>query len=371
MIFEYYVEVPLTYNKFSIVTNNPSSEINYRLHNVETDLTIEIKSFDIPGCEEGKHFKNTVTVKLYSRDYLTKNINIDKEEIPKLFCEITGLLVTAEEYAKQVVEEIINRVCKELSLVFIKHNANRQSYQPRVEALWNQAVWRRKEYLPFVEARRKALEKDDGKCKTVVFEDNIYFRDSIYCMIYVDIPSDELPIQEWLRSKDDIVEFLMTEYYSALGTEKIKSKFFHLFSIIEFCEKEYEEHNGAKKIFSDDEVNNITSKISCCIDIGKRKKALSLLKSGLLKCTTIGRAKKLKNILQWMGIEDYSCCGSSQVITTKMLEKIIKVRNKTFHGTKDSEEIINKKYTEIVEMLLYIDERIIDFVKTGNRYEMN
>ena len=82
---------------------------------------------------------------------------------------------------------------------------------------------------------------------------------------------------------------------------------------------------------------------------------------------TIGRAKKLKNILQWMGIESYSYRGSSQLITTKMLEKIIKVRNKTFHGTKESEEIINKNYAEIVEKLLYIDERIIDFVKTVNK----
>lgn len=365
MIFEYSVEVPLTYNKFSVITNNPSSEINFRLKNVETDFTIEIKTFEIPGCEEGKDFKNTVTVKLYCRNLSIKAI--DKERIPKLFCEITGLLVTAEEFAKKIVEDIINRVCKELSLVFIKHNANRQSYQPRVEALWNQTVWKRKEYLPFVEARRKALEKDDGKCKTVVFEDNIYFRDSIYCMIYIDIPSDELPIKEWLCSKDDVVEFLMAEYYSALGTEKIKSKLFHLFSIIEFCEKEYEEHNGAKKLFSDDEVESITSKIECCIDLSKKKKVLPLLKSGLLKCTTIGRAKKLKNILQWMGIESYSYRGSSQLITTKMLEKIIKVRNKTFHGTKESEEIINKNYAEIVEKLLYIDERIIDFVKTVNK----
>lgn len=65
-----------------------------------------------------------------------------------------------------------------------------------------------------------------------------------------------------------------------------------------------------------------------------------------------------------MGIEGYSFCGNTQLITKKMLEDIIKVRNKSFHGTQESEELINKEYTEIVEMLLYIDERIINFVKT-------
>ena len=361
MIFEYSIVVPLTYNKFSIYTNNPSSEINYRLEGVKKDFSINIKSFEIPDCKEGKTFNNVITIKLYTKE---------RENTLKLFCEINGLLVDSEKYAKQFVEDIINRICKELSLVFIKHNANRQAYQPRVEALWNQAEWNRREYPPFVEARRKALEKDDGKYKTVVLEDNMYFHDSVYCMIYVDIPAIELPISNWLFPKDDAVEFLMTEYYSALGTEKIKSKFFHLFSIIEFCEKKYEEYSGAKKIFSDENVNDIISKVETYIEKERKEKVLPLLKGDLLKCTDIGRTAKLKNILRWMGIVKYSFCGTDQLITKEMLDEIIKLRNKSFHGAQESEEEIHKKYTEIVEKLLYIDEKILDFVKSRWRDDL-
>ena len=362
MIFEYCVVVPLTYNKFSIFTNNPASEIGFQVENVETDFTIKIRTHEVPGFEKGKIFENTVTVKLYGEGHPKESMG--RENAHKLFCEIMGLLVASEGDAKRIVNDIVNRICKELSLLFVKYNANRRMYQPRVEALWNQTVWRHREFPPFVEAMRKALEKDNGKCKTVMFEENIFIQDSMYYMIYAEIPANELPLSKWLSPNNDVVEFLMTEYYSALGTEKIKSKFFHLFSIIEFCEKEFEKHNGARRIFSDNEVDDIISKIKSYIVKSKKEKALPIIKSGLLKCADIGRAEKLNNILKWMGIEGYSFCGNTQLITKKMLEDIIKVRNKSFHGTQESEELINKEYTEIVEMLLYIDERIINFVKT-------
>ena len=50
----------------------------------------------------------------------------------------------------------------------------------------------------------------------------------MYCIVQVSIPSDEVKINEWLLKEDDVVEFLMNEYHSALGAENIKSKFFHL-----------------------------------------------------------------------------------------------------------------------------------------------
>lgn len=54
-----------------------------------------------------------------------------------------------------------------------------------------------------------------------------------------------------------------------------------MFAIIEFCEKEYEKHNGSGRLLSDQEVDT-------------------------------GRIGKLENILKWMGTEaqpaDLLCC---------------------------------------------------------------
>ena len=46
--------------------------------------------------------------------------------------------------------------------------------------------------------------------------------------------------------ENEAYEFLMNEYYIALGQEDAKSKFFPLFSIIEYIEHRYEQYNGAE-----------------------------------------------------------------------------------------------------------------------------
>ena len=360
-VFEYFVTVPLTYNRFSIHSNNPTSEIIFKMKDVEAIIENTLKTCEFSCCDNGPVFKNTVKVKLYS-------INLDdgdstKGDNYKLFCEISRLLTDDETYAKHFVEKIINRICKELSLVFIKHNANRQSYQPRVEALWSQAEWGLSRCRLCADVRRKVTEPDDNKQNVVHVEENIFIQCGVHVVIYPTIPTEELKIDKWLLPKSDVVEFLMNEYYSALGTEKIKSKFFHLFSIIEFCEKEFEKFNGSKKLLSKDEVDDILLHVEPCIENSKRKRVLSFLKDGLMKVSDIGRARKLENILKWMGIEDYNHHGQKQIINKKLLEELIDVRNKSYHGTKESEEEINKKYSDAVVKLLYIDEMILDFVK--------
>lgn len=95
------------------------------------------------------------------------------------------------------------------------------------------------------------------------------------------------------------MEFLINEYHSALGAENIKSKFLQVFSIIEFCEEEYEEHNGSRRLLSDEEVDMVIA----------------------------GTEKQF---------------GSNKAIDKKLLADIIKLRNKSFHGTKENAEDVEK-----------------------------
>lgn len=60
------------------------------------------------------------------------------------------------------------------------------------------------------------------------------------CSIFVTL-SVQLSTEEFLRyytmDLDEETDFVMEEFFIALGKESVKSKFFHLFSIIEFIEK--------------------------------------------------------------------------------------------------------------------------------------
>ena len=364
MIFKYNITVPLTYNEFEICSNNPNSELLYEIERLcEEEFKVVFRTYEVPGYGDGYDFDDIVKVRLYSTIVDNNQTgNIKRKNDYRLVCEINGMLVDDEIYAKKFSEEIIDRICKRLSLLFIKHNDNRHLYQPRVEPVWSEAVFNRCEYSPFVDVKRKTLEKIDGNNKTIYLEDHIYMNDSMHCIVRVSIRSDEVKIGEWLSNEDDVVEFLMNEYHSALGAESIKSKFFHLFTIIEFCEKEYEEHNGSKRLLADEEVDMIVGGIEKQIDAKNREKIISMLKNDLIKANDIGRIGKLENILKWMGIEKYKQFGFDKPIDKKLLSKITKLRNKSFHGTKENTEDVEKEYADAVEVLLYIDEKILDFL---------
>lgn len=356
MIFRYDIIVPLTYNRFSILSNDPDSELRYEMKQCcEEEFRIVFRTYEIPRYKDGYDFEDIVKISLY------ENTTDDKQDASNWICEINGMLVDDEIYARKFSEEMIDRICKRLSLVFIKHNANRHLYQPRVEAMWSKAFFNRCEYAPFLEAKQKALEGDD-KHKTIYLEDRIYLRGSVQFIATTMVPPAEIHIGEWLSTENEVVEFLMNEYYSALGTENIKSKFFHLFAIIEFCEKEYENHNGASRLLSDDEVDKILTEMKRLIDAEKREKILSSLKNSLLRLNDTGREGKLENILKWMDIKTYKHLGAEKTIDKKMLSEITKLRNKSFHGTKENLRDVEREYANAVEKLLYIDEKILDFV---------
>ena len=132
--------------------------------------------------------------------------------------------------------------------------------------------------------------------------------------------------------------------------------------MIEFCEKEYEDHNGSSRIFSDEEVDMVIAEVEKQIDAKNREKIISLLKADLMKANDIGRIGKLENILKWMGIREYRQFGLNKAIDKKLLAGITKLRNKSFHGTKENAEAVEKEYANEVEILLYIDGKILDFL---------
>ena len=210
----------------------------------------------------------------------------EHEEIPADFfkVEITNIVASDQDEARVFVKPYLYRICRTLSFFLSQNNCNKHSYQPRVEADVEHAVWKSSVYEPFEEL----LQKKDDSVETTVVDGKKYqvitiesapivMSTSLYTKIYGKMPTNDFLL--YVECDDTDLNYMLDEFYLALGQENRYSKFFHLFSIIEFVEK--------------------------------RDRVCGALKQTLGNLTDIGRKEKLVHILHQMGIRDIKNCGST------------------------------------------------------------
>ena len=164
---------------------------------------------------------------------------------------------------------------------------------------------------------------------------------------------------------DALVDYMIEEYFLALGQENMTSKFFHLFSIIEFVEKQYIDLAGASRLLSDEEIDHVMQGINDYTDFPKEKgnRILSSLKNSLANMTDLGRGAKLVNILRAMGIEKIENCGTVFAINKETIQPLIELRNTYYHGGHGQKVI---SMNEAVTRLMYLCERVIKYAISSN-----
>ena len=361
MVYEYNVAVPLKYNRFEVFSKVPDSEYRFKFDKeINVTLKVIFQTYKIKGHEDGYNFETIVNIKLYNTE--SEKSEFSNHPDPYITCEINGMLADDEKYAIQYAEEITEKICRELSLLINRHNVNKHLFHPRIEADWRKANWRNKDYQPFVDAMHKALsENDENGNRVIHLEEHMYMTDSMYMISTSTIHSSEVKVRDWIFQKDDKISYLLNEYYSALGSELVKSKFFHLYAIIEFCEREFEEKNGSKKLFDNSQREGIIVYLEGKIGKSGNANIISRISNLLSTITDIGRTQKLLNILNFMGIEKYRLHGTEKDIDKAFLDEIITLRNKSFHGNDASND--DNAYRVAVEGLLYIDEKILEYIK--------
>lgn len=358
MVYSYTATIPLIYNRFDIIDleQNMESRLGIK-EEITTEFDIIFRCYNIPAWPDGYVFTDKARITLYTKDdeeYETTGNVVGTT----VYCKIEGLLCDSKKAIKSYTKDIVDKICKELSLVFTHNNYNRHLFQQRVEPNWNSAKWDDKVYKPY----RDVLS--GGKSRGVIAtKSNLIIETSAYAIVTTYIPSEQIVIDKWLYPKDDDLEFLINEYYSALGSEKIKSKFFHLFAMIEFCESKYKEHNGSYPLYSDQDVQKV---IEVLETNGFSEDIRSETNKALRLKTDIGRKEKILNILHWMGIVTFERFGESNVIDVNLIDEFIKIRNKAFHGGKENPKEVEERYRHAVEKLLYINEKIIEFVRDHN-----
>ena len=293
----------------------------------------------------------------------------EHEEIPADFfkVEITNIVASDQDEARVFVKPYLYRICRTLSFFLSQNNCNKHSYQPRVETDVEHAIWGSSLYEPFEELLQKKKDSVettvvDGKKYQVITVESapIVISASLYTKIYGRMPTDDFLL--YVECDDTDLNYMLDEFYLALGQENRYSKFFHLFSIIEFVEKRYEESNGANKLLAPEEIEAIAKAVMNCsmmADKEKRDRVCGALKQTLGNLTDIGRKEKLVHILHQMEIREIKDCGTEFVVDNKTIGQLISLRNKCYHGDRKNAD---QPYMDIdlaVTQLMYLCEQII------------
>ena len=351
MLYEFTAQIPLIYNYYALYDAIPDSEFR-----VEYDAPLQW-TVEEQITTDGMVFPYQISIQV-------TNVYSDraKSHMPdaRLECSVNGVVAENKEQALNILSGYINRLCKRLTFNFNLHNCNRHLYQPRVEPDWGSAKWSKVQYQVYLDWLH---EREDDAIQIPSY---LYGTCSVYSTSCVKIKTQELDAQSWLQPLGEAHGFLMDEYYAALGSETVKSKFFHLFAIIEFIEHNYKQYQGTEEWFTREELerleqslDEVWKKNEYSFSKAQKNKLREILMSKLAEATKIGRAGKLLNILNQMGIYELKIMHESVAIDKKKLQHLIDLRNKTFHGEEDE----LRKYKKAVEFLLYLCEAIIQSPK--------
>lgn len=303
----YTVNIPLSYNTYDIRTREKDSELLWG-----------IKS---PIRWKQDNYSCVLSCRRETNDLPSKFIDFS----------IRGIMAKSEDEAIKMVDPIIISVCQSLSIAFSMKNVNKDSFQERVIPCYDKMEWSKEDD----KSENIPIYIDQEGNRVIKVTNRIKIGESIHTTLYSDI-TEEMFMQFY--SKGDVnpaLEFVKTEFYTALGTETAKSKFFHLMSIIEFIEKEYFDLSEAKLVFPDENERNEIIKLlkESYPNEDKRKQRLfGSLQASMSKITDIGREEKLLRILKNMGITFYKCFFEEIPIDKCLLVEITNLRNKSFHG---------------------------------------
>lgn len=357
------VLIPLRYYTYDLHSEKKDSEYVMGLkQDIDWDVA-RIVEKPIPETNHIFRKEEPVHIHLFCEN------DAEHEEIPADFfkVEITNIVASDQDEARVFVKPYLYRICRTLSFFLSQNNCNKHSYQPRVETDVEHAIWGSSLYEPFEELLQKKKDSVettvvDGKKYQVITVESapIVISASLYTKIYGRMPTDDFLL--YVECDDTDLNYMLDEFYLALGQENRYSKFFHLFSIIEFVEKRYEESNGANKLLAPEEIEAITKAVMNCsmmADKEKRDRVCGALKQTLGNLTDIGRKEKLVHILHQMGIREIMDCGTEFVVDNKTIGQLISLRNKCYHGDRKNADQPYMNIDLAVTQLMYICERII------------
>ena len=159
----------------------------------------------------------------------------------------------------------------------------------------------------------------------------------------------ELNREQWsvINEYDNVI---FSNYYDGVKANSCISKYFHWFIIIEVIEHSNRyKREFTELLFTASELDAVAKQFKS----QSKSEAIKNLKDRTVK----SHKKRLYEILQAIGVKEYSAYGEKHVLTEKTVGKIIDYRNSLFHRGKKFDEMFMWQHfcpivREIVDLLL-------------------
>lgn len=368
-LYKYSIKIPLVYNVFAIHEEDTDSEyVMGMAEDVVWQRTYAVGDDD-------KALDGAADV---LEEVMGFTLSCDRDEEKRLpahnfVLKIDNAVAQDEAQALRMVESDVHRVCRTLSFQTSVHNCNKQSYQPRVQPDYHNVTWEESAYI-WDEGERvfdddtidDYIDENGKRVIRIRMDENavgIRNRISVFVTLSVQLSPKEF-LQYYAIEMDADMDFVMEEFFVALGKEVMASKFFHLFTIIEFVEKQYADMAKAKHLLTEAEIASMLKVLDELpeVDSVVKKRVIDSVKGNLTKMTDMGRAEKLVNILHGMGINEIKASAEVICVDKKLVQSLIDLRNRSYHGGVSHE---GKRYISMeraVVWLMEICQNIIQYV---------
>lgn len=362
-IYNYTLSILLKYNSYDLRDKKSKSfaQVISLTEPIEWEEKMSNIYFsDTDNTTQNIEQKVLFTITCEDEDSKTEIESVANEALnrpkPYFILTIQHLLASSQTMAWRSIEGFIDRSCRALTLMINDYfgEEDRAAFQHRVYADY---------------ATCKVIQKtqiDESKCRTGNIDENGNIIIEMYTTIGISISESltfisKMRPERFIKYYDNNLSYktfyIEDQLYMALGDEKIESKFFHLASIIEFIEREYNMQNNSKLIFNSSEKIKIVKKklINCVdsfesLDIKARERLKNHCTCGLNFLTDIGRDEKLNNIFHNMGINEIQIDGKNIIVDKNYCNKITNLRNIYFHGKdgKNKQSLSN----DVAELLI-------------------
>lgn len=369
-LIRFTLNIPLKYNVSNVLHDEQDSEFVMEL----TEPAVWQQEYNIQRTNKELESVNAIEALEFR---LSCSRRSEDDRLPKneFMLQIDNIIAENEDAAMRLVERDIHHICQILSLQTSMHNCNKQAYQPRVSPDYRNVSWKTREYI--VPEKKNTIDSgvdeyydENGKhiIRIHMAENTLacHNRCSIFVTLSVQLSTEEF-LRYYTMDLDEETDFVMEEFFIALGKESVKSKFFHLFSIIEFIENKYVDLSDSERLLNTSQVQKMMDTLEMPSKLnGELKERIeNSVKNTLIKMTNLGRASKLTNILNTMGIHEIVLGGEHICIDKKHAQAWIDLRNRSYHPDGSA---AGKKYIAMeiaVTQLMETCQRILLFMMKG------
>lgn len=331
MTYEYSATFYIDYYRYDIHGMDKSSSMVFKLQE-----PIKLR-LDESLCKKEYNISQAIEIIIDNAD----DINTDDRY------KVSISFIDAEDKrdARNKAASVAEYICGSMDLFLAINNHNAHNYQPKT-------FFEKSEIELKEEYTRKT--EDSG---VVSFASSIEV--GLQTTLFFTITTDDFSKYYYAYLNDE-PRMLIDTYRKALGIKDVESKYFNLFTIIEYIESRYRCYNQEQLLFTKDERKQILASIQDWV-YNRNENVRSSLHQCLSRLTDINRAEKLKNILNYLGILDKKEGIYPYEVTKEQMQEFINQRNSLYHASDSvASGHLEKLTTQLMDLCLKIIKAIIN-----------